>query len=72
MHVLYDTKCMQQNIPPRLTGKNYDEYTMICVHYLVWSIVLEIRNGKKSNAEKFWAKTYNNEQWVEKNWSDNG
>ena len=29
--------------------KNCAEYTMICIHYLVWGIVLEISNGIANN-----------------------
>ena len=39
------------------------EYAMICIHCLVWGIVLEIsneRDKKKSSVKKFWAEAYNN------------
>ena len=35
--------------------KNNAEYTMICIHYLIWGKVLEINNeiAKKIYAKKF-------------------
>ena len=45
--------CDKTNPLPKM--KNCTDYTMICIHYLGWGIVLEISNeiGKKSDAKKF-------------------
>ena len=44
--------CPKTNTLPK--RKNYTDYTMICMHYLVWSIVLEISNeiAKKNPTQR--------------------
>ena len=48
MNLIYD----KISTAPKM--KNCADYTMICIHYLVWGIVLEIskENNKKKNAKQ--------------------
>ena len=54
--------CDKTNTLPKVI--NCAEYTKICMHCLVWGIVLEISHeiANKWNSEKFWSETYSNDE----------